>query len=70
MIRTDLKDRRVSEEVWYNKAATSRAGWQVTYRQASADTTYKRATPKTSYISSTIFGVSVYLLQRKLCEKA
>ena len=41
VIRADLKDRNISEEVWYNEAATSRAVWRATYRQACADTNYR-----------------------------
>ena len=41
MIRADLKDRKISEEVWYNEAATPRARWRATYRQACADTNYR-----------------------------
>ena len=41
VICADLKDRNISEEVWYNEAATSRAVWRATYRQACADTNYR-----------------------------
>ena len=41
VIHTELKEMKIPEDAWYEKATTSRAEWRATYRQACTDITYR-----------------------------